>query len=133
MRSMSGNPVSNTSAIAASDPTFCTTTPTLTGSLPDGTCTPVTEWISIFSAPCGYFTVSGRMVTSRSAGFVRSSAAMASGLFFSTPMTALVTPSVCIMMRQPRCTRSGNSTIVRWSEVRYGSHSAPFTISVCTV
>ena len=35
-------PVSKTSAIAASEPTFCTTTPTATGSLPDGTSTPVT-------------------------------------------------------------------------------------------
>ena len=33
------------------------------------------------------------------------------------------------MMRTPKCTRSGYSTIVRWSVVRYGSHSAPFTSS----
>ena len=42
--------------------------------------TPVTVLISIFSAPCGYFTVSGRIVTSMSVGRVRSSAAIASGL-----------------------------------------------------
>jgi hypothetical protein len=133
MRSMSGMPVSKTSAIAASDPTFCTTTPTDTGSWPEGTSTPVTDWMSIFSAPCGYFTVRGRMVMSRSCGFVFSSAAIASGLFRSTPMTAFVTPRVCIMIRQPRWTRSGYSTIVRWSDVRYGSHSAPLTIRMVTV
>ena len=42
IRSMSGSPVSNTSAIADTEPTFCTTTPTVTGSFPDGTSTPVT-------------------------------------------------------------------------------------------
>ena len=87
MRSSSGRPVSKISAIDAADPTFCTTTPSETGSLPDGTSTPVTVWINIFSAPCGYFTVSGRTVTSMSVGSVRSSAAIASGLLRSTPMT----------------------------------------------
>jgi hypothetical protein len=47
----------------------------------------------------------------------------------STPITARLTPRVCIITRTPKCTRSGNSTMVRWSVVRYGSHSAPLTSS----
>ena len=37
------------------------------------------------------------------------------------------------MMRMPRCTRSGKSTIARWSVVRYGSHSQPLITmaSIC--
>ena len=132
MRSMSGSPVWNTSPIADTEPTFWTTTPTVTGSLPEGTSTPVTAWMSIFSAPCGYLTVSGRMVMSRSSGTVRRSASIASGLFFSTPMTHLCTPIARIITRMPKCTRPGYSTIVRWSDVRYGSHSAPLMMSVCT-
>ena len=132
MRSTSGSPVSKTSAIAAIEPTFCTTTPTVTGSLPDGTSVPVTARISIFSAPCGYFTVSGRIFTFRSFGTARSIAAIASGLLRSIPTTHFVTPRHFIITRMPNMQRSGYSAIVRWSDVRYGSHSAPLMISVCT-
>jgi hypothetical protein len=65
-RSISGSPVSKISAMQAIEPAFCTTTPTCIGSLPGGHLRPVTALISIFSAPCGYFTVSGRTVMSRS-------------------------------------------------------------------
>ncbi len=48
--------------------------------------------MSIFSAPCGYLTVRGRIVTSRSLGAAAVIAAIASGLFRSMPTTAFVTP-----------------------------------------
>ena len=95
MRSISGSPVSKTSAIAATEPTFCTTTPTVTGSLPDGTSTPVTALISIFSAPCGYLTVSGRIVTSRSAGTARSHRRDRVGLVALDPHDALRRRRAC--------------------------------------
>ena len=74
--------------------------------------------MSIFSAPCGYFTSSPSTRTSRSAGTVRRSASIASGLLFSTPTIARETPRACIMTRRPKWTRSGCSTMVRWSPVR---------------
>ncbi len=69
---------------------------------------------------------------SRSSGAVARSVSMASGLLFSTPITVRSTPSACIITRIPKCTRSGYSTIIRWSVVRYGSHSAPL-ISRCRI
>ncbi len=67
-----------------------------------------------------------------SAGSVRWSAAMASGLLRSTPITTRLAPSARIMIRAPSCTRSGYSAMMRWSVVRYGSHSAPLRMIVST-
>ena len=103
----------------------------VTGSFPDGTSRPVTALISIFSAPCGYFTVSGR---TRDVEVRRAACAPAPrsrrACCARRRSRTRVTPSARIMIRMPKCTRSGYSTMVRWSDVRYGSHSAPLMMSV---
>ena len=118
MRSISGSPVSKILAMLAVVATFCTSAPIALGSLPDGTSRPVTALISIFSAPCGYLTCSGWTVTSRSVGAVARITSIASGLLFSMPITARRMPSARSTMRMPMCTRSGCSSMTRWSEVR---------------
>ena len=53
IRSISGSPVSKTSAMVATEATFCTTTPTWSGSCPEGTSRSMRALMSIFSAPWG--------------------------------------------------------------------------------
>ena len=58
IRSTSGRPVSNTSAMVAAEAAFCTSTPTSIGSPPlrgVGTSRPSSALMSCFSPPCGYF------------------------------------------------------------------------------
>ena len=118
IRSISGRPVSKTSAIVATEATFCTRTPTFKGNFPLGTSRSTTALISIFSAPCGYLTVSGTTSMFRSSGRVARITSMASGLLRSMPMIVRSTPRQRIMIRIPSWTRSGKSVIVRWSVVR---------------
>ena len=60
------------------------------------------------------------------------SAANASFLFASTPMSVRPAPSAVISSSAPRTTSAARSVIRRQSQVMYGSHSAPFRTSVST-
>ena len=54
---------------------------------------------------------------------------MASFLLFSIPMIACLTSMAFINICIPITISSARSSIIRWSAVRYGSHSTPLIIS----
>ena len=133
MRSTSGLPSVTASAMAAAVLTLNTSAPASAGNLPRGTCRPVTTSMSCFSPPCGYFV--GNAITSMpscpAAAF--RIASMASGLLSSMAITPRRTPVARRMSLSPSTMRGPFSSMLRWSAVRYGSHSAPLrmTISAC--
>ena len=57
-------------------------------------------------------------------------ASMASGLLSSMAMTPLLTFSARMAARRPSTMRPLFSSISRWSQVRWVSHSAPFNMMV---
>ena len=127
--STKGSPVFIDLAICAAVPTFVTTAPAAAGNAPDGTSLPpVHAYISCFSAPCGYFISKPTTSTSEYPSAALVTASIASGLFTSIPIYPLCTSNAFITALIPNTTSSGCSTINLWSAVKYGSHSAPFSI-----
>ena len=109
--------------------TLLTRISTSIGNFPLGTSFSVMAVIIIFSAPCGYFTFSGTTSTGKLLLAASScNRAMASGLLFSIPMNAFSAPTNFCRMLMPSITAQACSTMVRWSLVRKGSHSAPLSM-----
>ena len=86
-----------------------------------------------FSDPCGYFVFKIQISISGNSAVFSVRSLMASGLFSSIAMTPLFTFTAFIKRRRPFMTSYGLSSITRWSEVKKGSHSAPFTMTVSIV
>ena len=107
--------------------------PSASGSLPDGISTPNSAVMSIFSEPCGYLVGTFSTKMSPAGGNARRRTSAASGLLSSTPMMARFAPVARMAWRMPTIRSPACSTMRRWSQVRYGSHSQPLTTSVSTL
>jgi len=96
---------------------------------PAGTVLLTMALMSIFSAPCGYLTFIGQTWISGEPAAAFFMASIASGLFASIPTYPFFTPRILMRIFRPSMISRGLSSMRRWSEVRYGSHSAPFRMT----
>ena len=123
-RSRTGRPFSIASHICQTVLALRTMHPTSAGRAgTNGTSLPVTDNMSIFSAPCGYLTLTG---ITRIRGFLQCSVivAMASGLLLSIAITPSASVKTSSTNSSPRMISSGRSSISLLSQFRNGSHSA---------
>ncbi len=129
IREISGLPSSTASWMATQVPTFWQSMPMSAGRPPLGTSSPVRIWISCFSPPEGYL-VGKTLSTKGRSPMAARTAAMASGLLSSMPISTSCGWIKCARISIPATSSAAFSRISRSSAVMYGSHSVPLMISV---